>query len=236
MKACDLAGLLGVGVLLVNMTASAESWPGGFNPLMSPMSSMSPGMNSFSPLGMGGMSPLGYGMNPYTGYSGMGNSWGNNFSPWNSFGSGANGIPWNMNSMPWGSGNNSGIMPWDFFNGSNYNNSRRNNNDWVGNMFLLEALNGNQLGAGLLPPFSANGINGMPAYAPVYTAPAGQVFTAPVIPTQPPQQPAVPAGQLSPQPPVAPQNFNPFARVAPQPPAPAMPLRQELVFPDGSRF
>lgn len=228
-----------------------------------------PWSSGFSPWSMG-TNPWSSGLSPWS----MGtNPWSSGFSPWRSMGGNS---PWSSGFNPWG-GNawNSSVWPWA--NGSGWGNSwgsnswmpwssgsnffgRRNNDDWVRSMFLMNSLNNQQPWAmGAMPGYNYQA----PAWQqnipmPMQSAPNMMAYPQPALPLQTPQIPS-PSLEPSTQPPVVESNnfpatsssFSPFldspapandplpsAKPAlPEPSLPSSkPTDKVLVFPDGSRF
>ncbi|HPY39226.1 MAG TPA: hypothetical protein PLM98_01805, partial [Thiolinea sp.] len=220
-----------------------------------------PWSSGFSPWNMGG-SPWSSGFSPWS----MGSSpWSSGFSPWSMGGNnspwGGNG--WNSSMWPWGSGGGNSWggnswMPWS--NNSNFL-GRRNNNDWVTSMFLMNSLNNQQpWNMGMMPnyPYQAPIWNqGMPAAQQLPQALAYPPVPAQlpnlVYPTQPPG-PILDSGTTTESSnfPAASSSFSPFLEsaqpitkpdtlptqpgAAPEPTTHPNPATKTLVFPDGSRF
>jgi hypothetical protein len=244
------ASLLGLAMSV----SAATNYP---TTMAAPWSSgMTPWSGGFSPWSMGG-NPWSGGFSPWS----MGASpWSGGFSPWS-----MGGNPWSGGGYPWGgNGWNSSIWPWagnyggnswmPWSNGSSFFGGRRNNDDWVTSMFLMNSMNNQQAWNPAMFP---------PAYP--YQAPMATQQSLPML-TYPQMQPSAPQSQSSntspgpaqnsattpvPSFPAASSGFSPFAAPSssttsvttptstqqPAMPAPAInPPSQGLVFPDGSRY
>ncbi|TXH67570.1 MAG: hypothetical protein E6Q83_17435 [Thiothrix sp.] len=231
-------------------------------PLMAaPVNTLSPWSSGFSPWSMGsspwssGFSPWGMGSSPWSsGFSpwSMGGSpWSTSFTPWNGNNGSASMLPWSSGFSPWGGNNwgnawgNNAWLPWS--NGSNFF-GRRNNNDWVTSMFLMNSIDQQQpWNAGMLPnyPYQAPSWQQVPMQQ---VAPNGFYQAAPVM-TYPHQSQTVQTPPPSNFPETS-SKFSPFLQANPpsssgasipsqssvstEQPAPI--TSKTLVFPDGSRF
>ena len=232
-------------------------WSSGFSPWN--MGGM-PGGSGFSPWSMGGM-PGGSGFSPWS-MGGM--PGGSGFSPWN-----MGGMPGGSGFSPWGgNGWNSSVWPWS---GSGLGNSwgnntwmpwsnnssflgRRNNDDWITRMFLINALNQQApINSGLMPNYPAQGFIGsqsLPAQQPqTLFYPQAQSLNQPSnTPTAVREQDIQPSAVGFP---AASSSFSPFIESSPSnrpatnPPmmptpsslnADSKPQAKTWVFPDGSRY
>lgn len=218
-------------------------WSSGFSPWN--MGGM-PGGSGFSPWSMGGM-PGGSVFSPWS-MGGM--PGGSGFSPW-----GGNG--WNSSVWPWsgsGLGNswgNNTWMPWS--NNSSFL-GRRNNDDWITRMFLINALNQQApINSGLMPNYPAQGFIGsqsLPAQQPqTLFYPQAQSLNQPSnTPTAVREQDIQPSAVGFP---AASSSFSPFIESSPSnrpatnppmmptpssPNADSKPQAKTWVFPDGSRY
>ncbi|MFZ1568495.1 MAG: hypothetical protein WAT29_06740 [Thiolinea sp.] len=262
-----------ITLLLVASLPVSAAWNGmpyngmGLNPMSGGMGM--PGSLGFSPWSMGS-NPWSSGFSPWS--MGGASPWSSGVSPWNmganSPWSGGNG--WNSSMWPWGSngsgGNawgNNAWMPWS--NNSGFS-GRRNNNDWVSSMFLMNSLN-NQNNQ---QPWAMGLPTNYPYQTPVWnqglTTPPSQPLPAMIYPQS--QAPSSMPSMANPNPvasqstqatteslnfPPPSSSFSPFmSQPAPAPstvvnPKPAeaqsvlpmpnpRPQGKTLVFPDGSQF
>ncbi|MFM2317465.1 MAG: hypothetical protein RLZZ215_86 [Pseudomonadota bacterium] len=232
-------------------SGSGVPWSSGFSPWS--MGS-TPWSSGFSPWSMGS-NPWSSGFSPWS----MGsNPWSSGFSPWSMGASPWGGNGWNSSIWPWSGaswGNNSwgnpSWIPW-----SNHTNGfgRRNNNDWVTGMLLMNTLNNQApFGTAWLPiyPMQGSTYQNLSTQQPqtlFYPQPPmiNQAIPRPNTTNEQMMQPATvgfPATDSSFSPFIEPSHSNPSPTSLPILPSSVdasspdpKPQAKTWVFPDGSRY